>query len=49
MKTKKKTTKVVVELDHDANMMVQRKQLEIAESIGKKPNKSEAILILIKQ
>jgi hypothetical protein len=47
MEVKKK--KIMVELDLDAQVIIERKQTEILEQIGKKPTKQEAILILIKQ
>ena len=50
METKtKKTTKIVLDLDHDANVLVLEKQMEMFKANGKRPTKQEAILILIKQ
>jgi hypothetical protein len=50
METKtKKGPKIVLELDHKANLMVLEKQMEMFRANGKKPTKQEAILILIKQ
>jgi hypothetical protein len=46
---KKKTAKVLVELDHTARLIVEQKQLEVHKALGKRPTKSEAINILIKQ
>ena len=49
MKTKETVINIRLQLDRDADLIVQQKQLEVLKAIGTKPTKQEAILILIKQ